>query len=221
MLDEPRAGALRGARVEIENSGAATWREDVSCSYHWLDSLGNPIVWDGIRTLLPRSVAPEERVTFRIDVRAPIPPGMYRFALDLVAEHRAWFGELGPAGPQEEVEVLPRVEAERLEEVAEVHVPSGWTLAPGAAELALAAHAEGYAVVAPSIDAPRRLRQALEPWADSEGRNPGFARPLLCPSVLRGVELERLPDVEGLPSFAAPPDEPWIYDGRVVIQATR
>jgi hypothetical protein len=221
MLDEPRAGSLGSARVEIENAGAATWREDVSCSYHWLDALGNPIVWDGIRTPLPRPVAPEERLTFRLAVRAPIPPGTYRFALDLVAEHRAWFGELGPAGPAEELQVRPRVEAERLEDVADVHLPGGWGLAPGAAELALAAHAEGYAVVAPSIDAPRRLRQALGPWADSEGRDPGFAHPLLCPSVLRGVELEQLADVEGLPTFAAPPHEPWIYDGRVAVQVTR
>jgi len=28
----------------------------------------------------------------------------------------------------------------------------------------------------------------------------------------------RLPDVEGLPAFAPPPNEPWIYDGRVVVR---
>jgi hypothetical protein len=218
MLDEPRAGARGAARVEIENAGTATWRDDVSCSYHWLDPLGNPIYWDGIRTPLPRPVAPEERITLRVDVRAPIPPGRYRFALDLVAEHRAWFAELGEGGPEDELEVRPRVEAAALDEVADVHLPPGWVLAPGAAELALAAHAEGYAVVAPSIDPPRRLRRALQPWSDDAGRDPGFAHPLLCPTVLRGIELERLPDIEGLPAFAPPPDEPWIYDGRVAVQ---
>jgi hypothetical protein len=218
LLDEPRAGALGTARVEVENAGSATWREDVACSYHWLDALGNPIVWDGIRTPLPRPVAPEERITVRIDLRAPIPPGRYRLALDLVAEHRAWFGELGEAGPEEELDVLPRVEASRLDEVADIHVPAGWELAPGADELALAAHAEGYAVVAPSIEPPRRLRGALAAWTDRHGRDPGFAHPLLCPSVLRGVELERLDDVEGLPAFAPPPAEPWIYDGAVVVR---
>ena len=153
-----------------------------------------------------------------MDVRAPMPPGRYRFALDLVAEHRAWFAELGDGGPEEELDVLPRVDACRLHEVADVHVPPGWELAVGAEEIVLAAHAEGYAVVAPSIDAPRRLRRALEPWSDTAGRNPGFAHPLLCPSVLRGIDLERLPDVEGLPAFAAPPREPWIYDGRVAVR---
>ena len=220
MLDEPRAGALGAARVEIQNAGTATWREDVACSYHWLDSLGNPIVWDGIRTALPRPVAAGDRITVRVAVRAPIPPGRYRFALDLVAEHRAWFGELGDGGPEEQLHVLPRVDAGRLEEVADVHVPPGWELAPGAVDLALAAHAEGYAAVAPSIAAPRRLRRALEAWSDDAGRNPSFAHALLCPSVLRGVGLERLPDVEGLPAFAPPADEPWIYDGRVAVRPT-
>jgi hypothetical protein len=83
----------------------------------------------------------------------------------------------------------------------------------------LAAHAEGYAVVAPSIDPPRRLRRALAPWSDSAGRDPGFAHLLLCPSVLRGIELERLADVEGLPAFAPSAEEPWIYDGRVSVRA--
>ena len=217
MLDEPRAGALGSARVEIENAGTATWSEGVACSYHWLDALGNPIVWDGIRTPLPRPVEPEQRITLRVDVRAPIPPGRYRVALDLVAEHRAWFGEVGPGGPEEELDVQPRVEAVSLGEIADVHVPPGWELAPGAAELLLAAHAEGYAVVAPSVDAPRRLRRAFQPWSDTAGRNPGFAHPLLCPSVLQGIELERLPEVEGLPAFAAPAAEPWIYDGRASV----
>jgi hypothetical protein len=218
MLDEPRAGALGSARVEVENAGTAVWGDDVACSYHWLDALGNPIVWDGIRTPLPRAVAPDERVTLRVGVRAPIPPGRYRFALDLVAEHRAWFAEVGKGGPEEELDVRPRVEASRLDEVADVRVPDGWELAPGAEALLLAAHAEGYAVVAPSIDPPRRLRRAFEPWSDHAGRNPGFAHPLLCPSALRGIELERLPDVEGVPAFAAPPNEPWIYDGQAVVR---
>jgi len=218
MLDEPRAGALGSARVEVENAGSASWRGDVACSYHWLDALGNPIVWDGIRTPLPQPVAPGERVAVRVDVRAPMPPGRYRFALDLVAEHRAWFAELGDGGPEEELDVVPRVDASRLDEVAVVHIPPGWELATGAEELALAAHAEGYAVVAPSVDAPRRLRRALEPWSDTAGRNPGFAHSLLCPSVLRGTDFERLPDVEGLHAFAPPADEPWIYDGRIVVR---
>ncbi|HZR91674.1 MAG TPA: hypothetical protein VFA44_04610 [Gaiellaceae bacterium] len=221
IFDEPRAGALGRARVEVENAGSATWAEDVSCSYHWLDPRGNAIVWDGVRTPLRRRVPPGERVTLEVRIRAPVPPGRYRLALDLVAEHRAWFGEVGAPGPDEELDVLPRVQAEALADVADVHLPPGWELSPGSEQLALAAHAEGYAVVAGSVEAPRRLRRALAPWAGSPGRNPAFAEALLCPSVLRGVEVERVGAVEGLPAFAAPRDEPWIFDGRVVVRPAR
>ncbi len=183
-----------------------------------LDDLANPIVWDGLRTPLTEPVAPGERVDVEVAVRCPIPPGRYRFALDLVAERRAWFGEVGGEPPQREVEVLPRVEAKALDEVAEVHVPGWLEAASDWAERVLAAHREGYGVVAGSIEAPRRLRRALAPWAPGPGRVPGFSQPLLCPSVLRGIELECLPEVEGLPAFAPPPNEPWVYDGRIVLR---
>jgi hypothetical protein len=47
---------------------------------------------------------------------------------------------------------------------------------------------------------------------------PGFSSPLLCPSVLPGIELEPLGEVAGLPAFAAPQVEPWVYDGRIVLR---
>jgi hypothetical protein len=220
-LEQPRAGALTHALVELENAGGAEWRDDVKASYHWLDELGNPIVWDGLRTALPRAVAPGERLAAKLAVRCPIPPGPYRFALDLVAERRAWFGEVGGEPPEREVEVLPRVDAAQLEEVADAHVPDWCEPAPDWEERVLATHREGYAVVAGSIEAPRRLRRRLAAWAPGPGRVPGFPDPLLCPSVLQGIELERLHDVEGLPAFAPPADEPWVYDGRIVLRSRR
>ena len=215
-LAEPRAGALVQGVLEVENVGTAAWRDDVRASYHWLDELGNPIVWDGLRAALPRVVAPGERLTAELAVRCPIPPGRYRLAVDLVAERRAWFGEVGGEAPEREVKVLPRVDADRLADVADVHVPDSLEPLPDWEERVLAAHREGYAVVAGSIEAPRRLRRALSPWAPGPGRVPGFSHPLLCPSVLRGIRLDRLPDVEGLPAFAPPLEEPWVYDGRIV-----
>jgi hypothetical protein len=216
-LDEPRAGAVGRAYAEIENAGAATWHEDIAASYHWLDERGNAIVWDGLRTRLPGPVEPGDQVKLELGVRAPIPPGRYRFALDLVAEHRAWFGELGNETPEAAVEVLPRVDGTRLLEVADVYVPDRCKPAHDWEQRVLEAHAEGYAVVAGAIDSPRRLRRALAPWAPGVGRVPGFSEALLCPSILRGIEAVRLPDVEGLPAFAPPGDEPWIYDGAIVL----
>jgi len=47
---------------------------------------------------------------------------------------------------------------------------------------------------------------------------PGFRGPLLCPSVLHGIELERVDDVEGQPAFLPPTDEPWVYDASLVLR---
>jgi hypothetical protein len=199
----------------VTNAGAATWGEDITASYHWLDERGNAIVWDGVRTPLPAPVAPGDEVELQITVRAPMPPGGYGFALDLVAEHRAWFAELGDEeSPRETVDVRPRVDATTLGEAATVYAPSAtaeWE------RRVLALHAEGYAVVAGAIEAPRRLRKRLASWAPGPGRVPGFANALLCPSVLHGIELERLPNIEGLPAFSRPADEPWVYDASLVM----
>jgi hypothetical protein len=213
-LDEPHAGAVGLAHVELENAGTVAWREGIRLSYHWLDDRGNPIVWDGDRTALP-FVAPGERVTVAARVRAPIPPGRYRFALDLVAEHRAWFSELGSDPASSEVEVMPRQGTPHSE------LPPGLEPAADWADRVAAAHAEGYAVVAGAIDGAlaSRQRRALAPYLPGPGRIPNFPHPLLCPSVLEGIRLERLPDVAGLPAYAAPAEEPWIYDGRIVLRA--
>jgi hypothetical protein len=214
-LDPPQAGALGLARVELENTGSVAWREQVNLAYHWLDDRGNPIVWDGRRTALPL-VHPGERVEVEAVVRAPIPPGRYRFALDLVVEYRTWFSELGNELVSLEVEVAPREGTPRLD------LPARVEPAPGFAERAAAAHAEGFAVVAAAIEWRRRLGhrrpRALAPYAPGPGRIPNFTHPLLCPSVLDGIVLERVPDVAGLPAFAAPADEPWTYDGRIVLR---
>ena len=66
-----------------------------------------------------------------------------------------------------------------------------------------------------------RRPHTLAPYEPGPGRIPAFPHALLCPSILAGIELERLPDIQGLPAFAAPPPltEPWIYDGRIVLNA--
>jgi hypothetical protein len=212
----PQAGAIVQARVELENTGTVAWRPGINVSYHWLDRLGNAIVWDGIRTPAP-TLAPGEAATVTIPVRGPIPPGPYRLAFDLVAEHRAWFSALGSEMQQVDLDVAPRAGEPQVE------LPAGVEATPAWAEHVRAAHADGYAVVAGSIDWRGGLLHprpsALAPYTPGVGRVPGFGAPLLCPSVLPGVELTRLEDVGGLPAFAAPQDEPWIYDGRAVLTA--
>jgi hypothetical protein len=215
-LPEQRAGAVSTASVELENVGTIAWGDWLELGYHWFDDRDNPIVWDDLRAPLP-PLAPRERALVEIDVRAPIPPGRYRFAFDLVAEHRAWSSELGSEMATVPVEVHPRTGRSRD------HHPGWLEPAPDHDERVAALHAEGFAVVAGAIvwngGLLRRRPHALAPYEPGPGRVPGFQHPLLCPSVLDGTDLEQLPDVEGLPAFAPPADEPWIYDGRVLLTA--
>jgi hypothetical protein len=212
------AGAVTRVPLELENVGAVAWRPgmDVQLSYHWLDLRDNPIFWDGIRTAAP-SLAPGERATVEARVRGSMPPGPYRLAFDVVAEHRAWFSELGSSMLVLDLDVAPRSGEPRADLPPNVEATGAWE------EHVRAAHADGYAVVAGSIEwdggSLHRRPRALEPYAPGPGRVPEFGAALLCPSVLPGVELERLADVAGLPAFAAPQEEPWIYDGRAVLRA--
>jgi hypothetical protein len=197
-LGDVQAGALTSARIVVENAGTAPWR-DLNISYHWLDDRGNPIVWDGIRH--PVNAEPGERVERHLDVRGPIPPGRYRLAFDLVDEHRFWLAELGNFTPELEVDVGPRdADGARL------------FGADGDAEQIRAAHAEGYAAVGGSIDMRRRPPE-LQPYSPGGGRNPGFAHPLVCPSLLPPLEPNE--EVAGLPAWRPEGEEPWLYDARI------
>jgi len=212
---QPRAGTRSSVTLELENAGSVPWRDGTFVAYHWLDERGNPIVWDGVRTPAP-PLEPGGRASVDATVRAPIPPGRYRLAFDMVAEQRAWFSELGSVMLTVLVEVGPRDEEPRAE------LPAGVEPAPDWAERVRAAHAEGFAVVAGAVEwdgGPLHRRpKALAPYAPGAGRVPGFSAPLLCPSVVPGVHLDRLEDVAGLPAFAAPREEPWLYDGRIVLR---
>jgi hypothetical protein len=212
----PQAGVLSRVSVEVENAGTLAWGDGINITYHWLDSRDNPIVWDGVRTPAPR-LDPGARTTVDLPVRAPIPPGPYRLAFDLVAENRAWFSELGSPMLPLDVTVAPREGEPHANLPPDVEATSAWD------EHVRAAHADGYAVVAGSIEWVGGLLhprpRALAAYEPGSGRVPGFGAPLLCPSVLDGVALEQLGEIAGLPAFAAPLDEPWIYDGRAVLRA--
>src|SRR6185436_11190569 len=108
-LSEQRAGVTSTARIQLENAGSAPWRsrgrEGIQLAYHWLDPLGNAIVWDGTRSALPETVRPGDIVELESSLMAPRPPGRYRLAFDLVEEFRFWFQELGSSTLDVAVEV--------------------------------------------------------------------------------------------------------------------
>ena len=216
-LEAPQAGTLVGGRVALENAGSAHWRSPardrgIKLAYHWLDERGNPIVWDGLRHDV--EAAPGQRLELDVQVRAPIPPGRYRLAFDLVDEGRFWFAELGGTTLEREVAVLRRDATG-----ARPFLAAGVEAAPDWGERVRAAHEEGYAAVAGSLSFARRpFRRPppeLAPYAPGGGRNPAFAHPLVCPSLL--PPLEPNATVLGLPAWRPVGDDPWLYDARIAL----
>jgi hypothetical protein len=242
----PRAGVVGSVRLQLENAGSATWRSrgklGLQLAYHWLDPLGNPIVWDGIRTSFARPVEPGEVLDLEVPVLAPRPPGDYVLAFDLVEERHFWLAELGCPRLEVPVTVSPRIAERRLaalvhggpdaeteaalaaqeeplvdaEAVATAHLVAGAVPPPDWSRRVLDLHAEGYAAAGGAIRPDDRAeRRRLAAWAPRGGRNPSFGHPLLLPSLLPGldpVELDGLPAYEG---------EDGLFDGRIVIRLRR
>jgi hypothetical protein len=111
----------------------------------------------------------------------------------------------------------------RGEEEALAHLAPGCEPTPDWSRRLLDAHEEGFAAVAGSIETPGLRRSPeLEPWRPGTGRVPQFEHPLLCPSLIPGSEPSwEWSEVAGLPALAHPTEEPWLYDGRIVVRAPR
>jgi hypothetical protein len=115
-------------------------------------------------------------------VQAPRPPGRYRLSLDVVAEGRSWFSDLGNLPLEFDADVAPRIERRALavdlrpgredlqqatqealdaqeeplvpgeQAEAVAHLVPGCRPAPDWSRRVLDAHAEGFACVAGSIE---------------------------------------------------------------------
>ena len=181
-----RAGETVHGRAELENAGSATWEPEgdgqVSVSYHWLDPLGNAIVWGGIFSPVTERVPPGARTELWFAVQAPRPPGRYRLSLDVVAEGRSWFSDLGNAPLDLESDVAPRIKRRALavdlrsgaddlrqltqdaldaqeepvvlgeDAEAVAHLVPGAQPVPDWSRRVLDAHAEGFACVGGSVE---------------------------------------------------------------------
>jgi hypothetical protein len=100
----PPASAGAGTTVQVSvtltNTGTEAWpaagTTPVHLSYHWYDSTGAAVVWDGLRTLLPADIAPAGTATLTASIILPPTPGTYLLRLALVKEGVAW---LTPSSP--------------------------------------------------------------------------------------------------------------------------
>jgi hypothetical protein len=246
-LREMRAGAASGARLRLQNAGSAPWRsndrEGVQLSYHWLDPLGNPILWDGVRTAFRRVVDPGETLELDVAVVAPRPPGGYRLAFDLVEEHRFWLQELGSVPLDLHVEVQPRIAERRLRVVvhggedldteaalslqdepivarnatAVAHLVAGAKPAPDWSQLLLNAHAEGWPAVGGAVELEGGLSARGERRRLAPWAAGGGRNPRFGRPLLFPSLLEDLePETfDGLPAYSGADS---LFEGRAVVR---
>lgn len=85
--------------VEVSNISQVKWPSTgqlaVCLSYHWLDSDGRVLVYDGKRTLLPCDVSPASTFRIWVSVLAPEQTGRSLLQLTLLQERVGWFDETG------------------------------------------------------------------------------------------------------------------------------
>jgi hypothetical protein len=97
---EARIGTVIDATVRVVNRSWRVWDSladdaPVFLSYHWLDAKSRMIVEDGLRSRLPRPIAPGDTCRAALRIRCPDEAGRYTLALDLVHEHVTWFSHAG------------------------------------------------------------------------------------------------------------------------------
>jgi hypothetical protein len=82
--------------VSVTNGGTTTWQPGAfNVSYHLYTQSGAVLVWDGLRTALPSSIAPGQAATLDLIVRMPANAGSYLLRVDLVQEGVSWFSSQG------------------------------------------------------------------------------------------------------------------------------
>ncbi len=86
--------------LELTNTGHIAWESTepspVRLSYHWQDSEGHMIIYDGERSSFP-TTPPGSSVNVELKVVPPYNPGAYELMVDLVHEEVTWFSEQGVA----------------------------------------------------------------------------------------------------------------------------
>lgn len=156
MLGDVAVGEALDLPVRLENASVQTWVSlgfhPINISYHWLDMLGNPVVFDGERTPLPvREIRPGQTLSARMRVVAPSVPGQYRLVLVPVQEMSCWFDERGFTPGVLEVDVVTEGAALRYPG-ADVRLFSQAGRREGAAMVSMGQ--EGFLLFGPYVQMP-------------------------------------------------------------------
>ncbi|MDA8145985.1 MAG: hypothetical protein M0Z27_07990 [Thermaerobacter sp.] len=94
-----QAGQTYTVYVSVTNTGTQTWvpggNNPFHLSYHWVNSAGQTVTWDGLRTSLPGNIPPGDTAFLGAQVQAPSAPGTYSLEWDMVEESVTWFSQEG------------------------------------------------------------------------------------------------------------------------------
>jgi hypothetical protein len=80
--------------LRVQNLSNFDFDTLVNLSYHWYDSTGKAVVWDGVRTPLA-GIKPQEVRAVSANVLTPMAPGTYTLRFDIVHEGVTWFSGRG------------------------------------------------------------------------------------------------------------------------------
>jgi hypothetical protein len=133
------AGDTITQTVAITNTSVRVWpaggARPVYLSYHWIQPAARRVlIVDGVRTRLPRDLAPGQGATVMASVEVPNVTGTLTLQWDLVQEGVTWFGERGSPVAEVNVDVTS---AQPASETAPPRTPSrlGSTSSPPRAAL--------------------------------------------------------------------------------------
>jgi len=84
--------------VRVTNASTVAWGSNINLSYHWLDSAGTVVTFDGLRTSVAGLGAGQTTTAFA-RIQGPVAAGAYTLRFDVVQEGVAWFSSKGATFP--------------------------------------------------------------------------------------------------------------------------
>src|SRR5438093_6832346 len=97
--------------ITLGNTSNFTWPaagpNPVTLSYHWINSSGQTVAWDGLRTKLPADVPAGQLTQVQANLAFPSAAGTYILRWDLVQEGVSWFSGKNVRMAEQTVSVQP------------------------------------------------------------------------------------------------------------------